>query len=183
MSSNHIRFAGVDDSAAIARIYNQGIEDRGATFETRLRIPGDIEPGLRDSSRFATLVAEAGGEVIAWASLSPYRPRACYDGIAEFSLYVERASRGRGVGLPLLEALLDTARERGFWKVIARVFPTNLPSLALCRQCGFRQVGVYERHAQLEGEWRDVVILERLILENCSKPTVSVGASSVRTSE
>jgi L-amino acid N-acyltransferase YncA len=98
--------------------------------------------------------------------LSNYRPRACYEGIAEFSIYLDRAARGRGIGRQLLTALVDAARVRGYWKLVSRVFPFNTPSRALCKACGFREVGVYEKHGRLDGKWLDVVIVERLIPEN-----------------
>ena len=165
-----IRPAAHDDAAAIAGIYNQGIADRGATFETEPRTPEDIRARLQDGGRFPLLVAEDAGTVIGWAGLSSYRPRACYAGIAEFSIYLDRAARGRGVGRQLLEALVDASRDCGYWKLVSRIFPFNRASRALCRVCGFREVGVYEKHACLDGQWTDVVIVERLIPENLTSP-------------
>jgi phosphinothricin acetyltransferase len=98
--------------------------------------------------------------------LSRYRPRECYAGIAEFSIYLDRSARGRGLGRQLLSALIDVAREHGYWKLVSRIFPSNAGSRALCRSCGFREVGTYEKHGRLDGQWRDVVIVERLIPEN-----------------
>jgi L-amino acid N-acyltransferase YncA len=161
-----IRFATVADATRIADIYNQGILDRGATFETEPRSAADTAAKLADQSRFPTLVADEDGTVLGWASLSNYRPRACYEGIAEFSIYLDRAARGRGIGRQLLTALVDAARVRGYWKLVSRVFPFNTPSRALCKACGFREVGVYEKHGRLDGKWLDVVIVERLIPEN-----------------
>jgi L-amino acid N-acyltransferase YncA len=107
--------------------------------------------------------------VVAWASVRPYRPgRSAYDGVGEFSVYVTRELRGKGVGRTTLAALLEEARSRGFWKLVSRVFPENVASLALCRSLGFRQVGVYRRHGKLDGAWRDVVIVERLLGEAAS---------------
>jgi phosphinothricin acetyltransferase len=100
---------------------------------------------------------------VGWAGLGEYRPRQCYAGIAEFSIYLAPEARRRGTGTILLQALIDAARDRGFWKLVSRVFPFNTASRALCRTCGFREVGVYERHAQLDGKWLDAVIVERLI--------------------
>lgn len=165
-----IRQAERDDAAAIAGIYNQGIAERAATFETEPRSTDDIAAQLRDQSRFRFLVAEGAGAVIGWAGLSSYRPRACYAGISEFSIYLDRAARGRGVGRTLLEALIDLARERGDWKLVSRIFPFNTASRALCRACGFREVGVYEKHGCLDGQWMDVVIVERVIAENLNLP-------------
>lgn len=168
MAAPAIRPARESDAAAIAAIYNQGIEDRGATFETGLRTAGDIRAKLAGGDRFPTLVAVDGEAVLGWAGLSAYRARDCYAGIAEFSIYLDRSARGRGVGRLLLTALIDAARERGFWKLVSRIFPFNAASRAVCRACGFREVGVYEKHARLDGRWLDVVIVERLIPENQS---------------
>jgi len=161
-----IRPAGPSDAGAIAAIYNQGIDDRGATFETEPRSADDIRSRLDDAERFPLLVAEEAGSVVGWAGLSSYRSRACYAGIAEFSIYLDRTARGRGVGRQLLNALIDTARQRGYWKLVSRIFPFNTASRALCRACGFREVGVYEKHGCLDGHWLDVIIVERLLQEN-----------------
>ena len=163
------RTARAGDEAAIARIYNQGIEDRGATFETASRTDAEMASRIDAIDRFPLLVAEDDGTVIGWAGLSEYRPRACYNGIAEFSIYLDRAARGRGAGRTLLNALVETARDRGYWKLVSRIFPFNAASRALCRRCGFREVGTYEKHGQLDGRWLDVVIVERLIPENIDR--------------
>jgi L-amino acid N-acyltransferase YncA len=161
-----IREATHDDSGAIARIYNQGIEDRGATFETQQRSAAEMSARLAERDRFPILVAIQGSAVVGWAGLSAYRPRACYAGIAEFSIYLERAARGHGVGRQLLTALIEAARRRRYWKLVSRIFPDNAGSRALCRACGFREVGVYEKHGRLDGRWLDVVVVERLLPEN-----------------
>ena len=164
--STEISFATTADAAAIAGIYNQGIEDRGATFETQPRTADEMAARIADGERFPLLVARDHGVPVGWAGLSSYRPRACYDGIAEFSIYIDRASRGQGVGRQLLTSLVDAARDRGYWKLVSRIFPSNAGSRALCRACGFREVGTYEKHGRLDGQWLDVVIVERLIPEN-----------------
>jgi len=164
-----IRSARFDDAAEITAIYNQGIAERGATFETIPRTVEDILQRLADGDRFPLLVAVgANGAVVGWAGLSAYRPRDCYAGIGEFSVYLDTAARGRGVGRQLLQVLIDRARERGYWKLLSRIFPFNTASRALCRSVGFREVGTYENHGQLDGRWLDVVIVERLIPENLS---------------
>jgi L-amino acid N-acyltransferase YncA len=160
------RAAGPADAQAIAAIYNQGIADRTATFETRPRTADDILARLGDAERYPLLVAERAGRVVGWAALSAYRPRACYDGVADVSVYLAREARGHGLGTSLLDALIATARAHGYWKLVSRVFTFNTASRALCRRCGFREVGVYEKHAQLDGAWLDVVIVERVIVEN-----------------
>ncbi len=163
----HLRLATPNDAAAIATIYNQGIEDRTATFETRLRTLQEIEPWFDGVHPIVVLETDE-GQIIAFASTSLYRPRPCYAGIAEFSVYVERAWRGRGAGRQALQGLLQEAERAGFWKLVSRVFVENAASRALLRSQGFREVGVYEKHAQLDGVWRDVVIVERLLPINVS---------------
>ena len=155
------RRATIDDAAAIARIYNEGIEERIATFETRPRVAADIEKWFE--SRYPVVVIEEDGEVIAFASTSMYRPRDAYAGIAEFSVYAARRARGKGAGRAAMEALFEAAREAGFWKLVSRVFVENAASRALLRSVGFREVGVYERHAKFDDVWRDVVIVEKLL--------------------
>lgn len=151
------------DAAEIARIYNEGIEDRVATFETQLRSEKDVL-GWFDDER-AMVVVEEDGRVAAYAGAFSYRPRACYRGVREFSLYVSRDARGRGLGRIALEALIAACRARGDWKLLSRVFPENTASMKLLKSLGFREVGIYVRHAKLDGVWRDVVIVEKLIGE------------------
>ena len=162
VSPVEIRRADRGDAAAIARIYNEGIRGRGATFETRERAVDDITAWF-DDPRFPILVAVEHGAVVGWAAASTYRARACYAGIAEYSIYVATTHHGRGVGRRLMPAFLDALAAAGFWKVLSRLFPENTASRALCRRFGFREVGVYERHGQLDGVWKDVVIVERLL--------------------
>jgi L-amino acid N-acyltransferase YncA len=169
----HIRTATIDDAAAIAEIYNQGIEDRVATYETRRRSAKDQQAWLQAiAGRYPAVVAEIDGEIVGWAGAGPYRDRECYQGIGEFSIYVHRDWRGRGVGDLLLAALISEAERLGLWKLLSRIFPFNEPSRALCRKHGFREVGVYEKHARLDGRWLDVVIVERLITTNVNAATV-----------
>jgi phosphinothricin acetyltransferase len=149
------------DSGAIARIYNQGIEDRIATFETRPRTAEDVA-GWFDGVH-PVVVAEQGGQVVGFASTSSYRPRECYAKIAEFSVYVARDHRSLGVGRQALMALIEESRKAGLHKLVSRIFPENVASLAACRAAGFREVGVYKAHGQLEGVWKDCVIVERLV--------------------
>jgi L-amino acid N-acyltransferase YncA len=161
----HARTATPDDADAIAAIYNEGIADGIATFETRPRTADDVQGWF--GSRFPIVVVEdADGSIVAFASTSEYRPRECYRGIAEFSVYAARAQRGRGVGRLAVDALAAAAREAGFWKLVSRVFVENLASRALLRRLEFREVGIYERHGRLHGVWRDVVIVERLLDES-----------------
>jgi L-amino acid N-acyltransferase YncA len=170
---NRIRPATAGDALAITMIYNQGIAERAATFETAPRQAADLTTRIADA-RYPVLVAsDDSGAVLGWAGLSDYRARDCYAGIAEFSVYLDCASRGQRIGQALLNALVDAARERGFWKLVSRIFPFNAASRALCVRCGFREVGTYEKHAKLDGRWLDVVIVERLIHENMAGETGS----------
>ncbi len=158
------RLARVEDAAAIARIYNQGIEERIATFETEPRSAAQIAAQLTDKGdRFPTVVVERDGRIVAWAGAGPYRGRPAYAGVAEHSVYVDRAARGSGAGRAALEALFRAYAERGFWKLVSRIFPENVASLALHERAGFRVVGGYQRHGTLEGQWRDCVIVEKLL--------------------
>jgi L-amino acid N-acyltransferase YncA len=162
-----VRAAVLADAAAITAIYNLGIAGHAATFETTPRSVADLERRLADVEGYPVVVADAGSSgVVGWAALSEYRPRACYRGIAEFSVYVAPDWHGRGVGRRLMDGLIAEATVRGFWKLVSRVFTFNEASRALCRSVGFREVGIYERHGYLDGAWRDVVIVERLIPEN-----------------
>ena len=158
------RAATLEDAESIARIYNEGITDRVATFETRLRGAQDVRNWF--DGLHPIVVVEEGGEVVAFAATSRYHERECYAGIAEASVYVARAARGRGVGRLARGELIGAAEQAGFWKLLSRVFPENAASRGLIRSMGFREVGVYEKHGKLDGQWRDVVIVERLIPGN-----------------
>jgi L-amino acid N-acyltransferase YncA len=163
------RAATPDDATAMARIYNEGIEDRMATFETRLRSAGDIQSWF--DGIHPIVIVEEQGKVIAFAATSSYRQRECYAGIAETSVYVARLYRKHGAGRLALVALIEAAAKAGFWKLVSRVFPENTASRALIGKLGFREVGIYQRHGKLDGQWRDVVIVERLLdVSNAQAP-------------
>lgn len=155
------------DAPSIARIYNQGIEDRVGTFETKPRSPEDIMPWF--DGLHPIVVVEEGREIIAFASTSIYRQRDCYSGVAEFSVYVERNRRGEGAGRVAMEALIEAALDAGYWKLLSRVFVENAASRGLLRSLGFREVGIYEKHGRLDGVWRDVVIVEKLLEDNLDR--------------
>jgi L-amino acid N-acyltransferase YncA len=160
------RPARLDDAAAIARIYREGIEDRVATFETEPRSAEQVRALLVARLPIhPTVVVERDGEVAGFAWSAPYSDRPCYAGIGEFSVYAAREARGGGVGRAALRALLAECEERGFWKLTSRVFPENAASRRLCVSLGFTEIGLHQRHARLDGEWRDVVVVERLLGE------------------
>ncbi len=146
------------DWPAVAEIYWDGMRDGLATFETE--VPSwdvwDVAhlPGHR-------LVADVLGEVVGWAALAPASKRRCYAGVAENSVYVARQARGLGIGLRLLEALIEGAEAAGIWMIQTSIFPENRASIALHQKCGFRTVGTRERIAKRDGVWRDTVFLER----------------------
>jgi L-amino acid N-acyltransferase YncA len=158
-----IRAASPDDAGSIAALYNAGIAEREATFETRPRAPAEIaawfEPGL------PFLVAEDGGRVVGFARVSPYSDRCVYEGVGEHGVYVDAGARGRGVGRRLLDALAAEAERRGLYKLTSRIFTSNAASRAVHRAAGFVEVGVQRRHGRLDGEWKDCVLVERLLGE------------------
>lgn len=160
------RIATVDDAPVIARIYNQGIEERIATFETEPRTVEQVAELLREKGdHHPAVVVERDGAVIAFAWASTYRSRPCYAGVAEHSVYVDRDARGLGAGLVALNALAEAFAERGYWKLLSRIFPENAASIKLHERAGFRVVGTYLKHGKLDGEWRDTIIVEKLLGE------------------
>lgn len=164
MPQYRARPATPQDAEAIARIYNEGIQDRIGTFETRERTVDDVR--LWFDGRHPIVVVEEAGVIVAFASTSAYRARECYSGIADYSVYVTRAMRGRGAGRAAMQALIAAAGRAGFWKLLSRLFVENTASRGLMASLGFREVGIYEKHARLDGRWRDVVIVEKLLSEN-----------------
>lgn len=155
-----IRAARAGDAAAVAEIYNAGIRERTSTFETREREPAEIADRIA-TERFPFLVAEADGRVVGWAATSEYSARDVYAGVAECSVYVDPGLRGRGIGSALLAALAGEAAGRGFHKLIGKLFDSNEASMRLVERGGFRVVGTHLRHGTLDGEWRDVILVER----------------------
>ena len=159
-----IRDAVRDDAAAIAAIYNQGIVDRLATLETEERAPEERLAWLdARGPRHPVIVVESDGRVIGFGSLNAFNPRAAYNHVADFSLYVERTWRNKGVGGRLLHALTDRARQLGYHKMVLSAFPFNPAGLALYRKSGFRVVGVYKEQGFLDGRWVDTIIMEKLL--------------------
>lgn len=161
-----VRDAISADVEAITRIYNLGIASGTGTLDTHAREPAEIAAWLDKAARYPVLVIEQAGEVAGFARLFEYRPRACYASIAEYSIYLHPESQGKGFGSTLLAALIERAKALKFTKLVSRIFTFNHASRALCQKLGFREVGVYEAHGQLNGQWLDVVIVEYLIREN-----------------
>jgi L-amino acid N-acyltransferase YncA len=163
-----IRAARADEAARVAEIYNAGIRERTSTFETRERTAAEIGERIR-SDRHPFLVAETGGRIAGWAATSEYSAREVYAGVAECSVYVDSELRGRGIGTALLAALANDAERRGFHKLIGKLFATNEASMRLVERGGFRVVGTHLRHGTLDGEWRDVILVE---LSLAGQPTM-----------
>src|SRR5215472_15545447 len=150
------------DAAAIAAIYNEGIADRIATFETEPRSATDISGWF--TGEHLVVVAETGETgPVAFAASFPYSSRPCYRGIGEFSVYVRRDCRGRGAGRAALAELIEAAAVAGLHKLTSRVFPENMASRALLKGLAFEEIGIHRRHGKLDGLWRDCVIVERLL--------------------
>ena len=148
------------DFEALREIYNQVIDERVATFNTE-HIDVDGIAGWTKSGLI--LVADSGRDILGFVRLFPYRTRPCYEGVAQFSIYVRESARGLGVGDLLMSAFIQALVADGKWKVLSRVFVENDASRRLLAKHGFREVGIYRRHARLDGVWRDGVIVERLL--------------------
>jgi L-amino acid N-acyltransferase YncA len=164
MPEPRIRAALPGDAALIARIFNQGVADRVATFETRPTDPEAIGTELEGGA--PVIVAEREGVVAGFARISPYSdPHPYYSGIGEATLYVERRARRSGVGRALMDALAVEASRRGLYKLVGKIFTSNEASIALVHACGYRDVGVHVRHGRLDGQWKDVLVVELLLGE------------------
>ncbi|MFB9431821.1 helix-turn-helix domain-containing GNAT family N-acetyltransferase [Streptoalloteichus tenebrarius] len=153
-----VRAMTEDDWPAVRRVYGEGIATRAATFETRVPTREALDRRWLPDHRW---VAVVDGVVAGWAAASPVSSRACYSGVAETSVYVGAGFRGRGVGRALLCRQVAAADASTLWTLQTSIFPENRASIALHRSAGFRTVGVRERIAQLDGQWRDTVLMER----------------------
>jgi phosphinothricin acetyltransferase len=149
------------DAEAVAAIYNEGIRARGATFQTVEQTPADVAPWADQRERHPVVVALVDGAVAGWARAGLYSDFRPYDGVGEVAIYVTAGARGMGVGRALLDGLADAARANGHWKLLAKVFPRNEASVALFHASGYRDVGLHLRHGRLDGEWLDVLVVER----------------------
>jgi L-amino acid N-acyltransferase YncA len=146
------------DWSAVAAIYAEGIATGNATFEVRTPSWAEFDAGRLPDHR---LVAVDGGRIVGWAAVMPTSSRECYAGVVEHSIYVSADTRGRGVGRMLMEALVASTDRAGIWTIQTSIFPENEASVALHERVGFRVVGERERIAQLDGIWRDTLLLER----------------------
>lgn len=159
-----VRRASFEDVPAITRIYNQGIEE-GATFETELRSEQERYQWLENHrDRYLAVVAVRQGQVIGWACLNPFSSHSAYQWVADLSVYIERCSRGTGVGIALMRELERRAQTLGFHKLVLTTFP-ELAAVTFYKKLNYRQVGIYREQGQLHGRWQDTVLMEKLLVE------------------
>jgi L-amino acid N-acyltransferase YncA len=157
------RPAQVDDLDDIVAAYNAGIQDRIATFETDPRTTEDIARWLKDGQPL--IVADRSGRALGWARAGAYSDRCVYQGVGEHAVYVHPDARGQGLGRRLLVELCAESERRGLYKLTSRVFTDNHASRAAHRAAGFEEVGIQRRHGKLDGQWKDCVLVERLLGE------------------
>ena len=159
-----LRNATADDASAICAIHNEGIVDRVATLDTEPRTAEITRLWLGDrSARHPVIVAETADGVVGWGSLNRFNARAAYDHVADFSVYVARSRRGHGIGRQILVHLVALAREHGFHKLVLSALANNRAGVALYERAGFSRVGIYREQGLIDGQWVDVVIMEKLI--------------------
>lgn len=156
-----IRPARAADLARVAEIYNAGIAERVATFETAPRTIEDIRSWAEDGQPF--IVATDNDDVVGWARAGTYSDRCVYEGVGEHAVYVHPDARGRGLGRKLLIELCAESERHGLYKLTSRVFTDNEPSRAAHRAAAFEEVGVQRRHGKLDGQWKDCVLVEGLL--------------------
>ena len=154
----HVRSMNPSDWPAVRAIYEEGIATRNATFQTEAPAWDEWDAGHLAECR---LVAVDAGRTIGWAALSRVSSRCVYAGVAEVSVYVSENARGGGVGRRLLDALVVESERNGIWTLQAGIFPENLASITVHERCGFSHVGRREKLGQMNGRWRDVLLLER----------------------
>ena len=161
-----VRRAVAGDVEAITDIYNQGIEDRIATLEVNQKSAKEIGEWFSRDPRYVILATERDGEVIGWTSLNPYSHRCAYAGVADLSVYVRRDQRGQGVGTKLLEEIEEQAAENGFHKIVLFTFPFSELGQGLYRKRGYREVGVFREQGKLDGQYVDVMAMEKILKES-----------------
>jgi L-amino acid N-acyltransferase YncA len=166
-SAFSVRVATANDAVAIARIHTTGIAQRIAMFATEPRTAEQVAQQLTEKGeRFPTAVVELDGQVVAGAAVGSNRDRTWYAGIGEHSVDVDRFFRGRGARKVARDARCRACAARGLWKLVSRIFPEIEASITLHERAGFRVVGIYRKHGKLGDEWRDCVIVEKLLTDD-----------------
>jgi L-amino acid N-acyltransferase YncA len=160
-----LREASPSDAAEISRILNQGIEESTSTLETEPKTVAEREAWLAGRGpRHPVIVAvDEAGTIWGWGSLNAFKPRTAYDHVADFSVYVDRAARGRGIGKLMLVDLERRARAIGFHKLVLAAMPENEAGLHLYTGRGFSVVGTYREQGFRDGVWRDVLLMEKIL--------------------
>lgn len=146
----------------VAHIYEEGIATGNATFQTHAYAWDEWDKGHLSHSR---ITAVKDGQVIGWTSLSPVSSRCVYEGVAEMGIYIRSTARGQGVGHALMQRLIESSEEHGIWTIQSGIFQENTASLRLHEKCGFRIIGYREKIGQMNGIWRNTVLLERRSLK------------------
>lgn len=161
------RIASLEDIEKITAIYNQGIEDRIATLEADTKsVAQMVTLFLARSERHKVIVVQdESGSIKGWASLNVFNVRECYRGVADLSIYVCRTERGKGLGKMLLLALIETAKQGGFHKLVLSTMADNYIGHKLYSAVGFTKVGTYTKQGMLDGKWIDVTIMEKLLVD------------------
>jgi L-amino acid N-acyltransferase YncA len=159
-----IREVHETDLHSILEIYNQGIIDRIATLEEAPKDEAYIKEWFeKHSGRYKAIVAEVEGQIVGWASLNQYNGRSAYNGVADISVYISRDFRGKGIGKILLRELESTAKENGFHKMVLFTFPFNQLGQGLYNKMGLREVGIFQNQGILDGQFVDVMAMEKLL--------------------
>lgn len=161
----NLRKANINDISQITRIYNEGIEDRIATLETRLRTDEEMLEWLTTrAEKYSVMVVENfDGQVIGWASINSFNSRCAYSGVADISVYIQRDLRGKGFGRLLLEFLIQVAKENGFHKLVLSTFDFNEAGKNLYKALGFREVGTYMEQGMLDGKFINIIVMEKIL--------------------
>lgn len=159
-----IREATIKDLESIMAIYNQGIEDRIATLEEQPKTMDEMTNWFQEhTGRYSVLVIDEDEMILGWASLNSYSHRCAYRGVADLSVYIDRNARGKGLGTKLLQALEEKAKVNGFHKIVLFTFSFNGLGQGLYRKVGFREVGVFQNQGMLDGQFVDVMAMEKLL--------------------
>ncbi|MBN3553347.1 N-acetyltransferase [Fictibacillus nanhaiensis] len=147
-----------NDWPHVRNIYLKGIATGNATFQQEAPSWNEWDNSHLSCCRF---IARSTTQVLGWAALSTVSSRCVYAGVAEVSIYIDPVHQGKGLGSSLMKNLIETSEENGIWTLQAGIFPENQSSIALHKKWEFREVGLREKIGEMNGVWRDVILLER----------------------